>query len=91
MEENIRVMKVKDGAGQFVETSDVSKYRSEHHYKMSSSTDELDLNNGHRDNLTSCCTLHVFLRMPCDWFDTCKVTDRNVFRSNIMEWNEEKI
>jgi len=32
--------------------------------KESNKIDELDLKNGHRDNLTSCCNLHVFLRKP---------------------------
>jgi len=46
---------------------------------------KLELNNGHRDNLTSCFTLHMFLLMPYDWFDTNRVSDGKLFRSTIME------
>jgi hypothetical protein len=66
VEENFPIMGVKDGVGQFVETSDVPKYRSKRHYKEPNPTELSDLNNDHRDNLTSCCTLHVFLCMPYD-------------------------
>jgi hypothetical protein len=63
-----------------------AKHRSEHHYqKASNQAEDLELNNGHRENLTSCFTLHVFLRMPKDWFDTYQVSHGKVFRTNIME------
>ena len=85
MEEIFPFMVVKDGVGQFVKASNVPKYRSECHYKASNPTEVFDLNNGHRDNLTSCCTLHVFLRLPNDLFDTYHLSDGKVFWSTIME------
>ena len=54
-------------------------------------TQQTNFKIGPRDNLTSCCTLNVFLRMPNDWIDTYKVSDGKVFRSTIMEEDEQKI
>jgi len=63
VEENFPAFRVKDGVGKFVNTAS-PKYRGERHYKASNPAEKFELNNGHRHNLTSCFTLHVFLLMP---------------------------
>jgi len=84
VEEKFPAIRVKDGVGKFVKTPS-PEFRNERHYKASNPAEEFELNNGHRNNLTSCFTLHVFLLMPYDWFDTNRVSDGKVFRSTIME------
>jgi len=62
VEEKFPAIRVKDGVGKLVNTAS-PKYQSDRQYKESNPAEEFKLNNGHRDNLTSCFTLHMFLLM----------------------------